>query len=80
MTFEEWLKTQPILGDSHTRIARLAWEAAWGASQEQFIEDCEIVADNAADAASYSMTPMRLRFFTMGTKTVLRDLKARLRV
>ncbi len=75
MTFEEWLKTQPLLSDSHIRTARLAWEA----SRTACITECEIAVDNVMDAASYSITPVRLRYFKMGAKAALRDFKFRLR-
>lgn len=54
MTFEEWLKTQPILSDSHIRIARLAWKAGSDAGYEyaKFIcpaRECNLIWQDERD-------------------------------
>lgn len=34
MTFDEWLKTQPILSDNYIIVARKAWEAGFQSGQD----------------------------------------------
>lgn len=82
MTFEEWFEQEFVPSFAYSNDDPLKYEsaarAAWCASEEACVKECDIVVDNAIDAAKYSLTPMRLRFFAMGAKVVLRDFKFRL--
>lgn len=83
MTFEEWFvgEFSPQFAYSNDDPARYesAARQAWEASRTACITECEIAVDNVMDTASYSITPVRLRYFKMGAKAALRDFKFRLR-
>jgi hypothetical protein len=84
MIFEEWFQKEFLPQFAYSNDDPYKYESAarqaWEASQKNCVEECEIVVDNANDSAPYSMTALRARFFGMGAKVVLRDLKFRLRV
>ena len=42
MTYEDFLATQPLMGDSYIRWGRLVWDTANGFSEEYFLVRGEI--------------------------------------